>query len=265
MKPRSLLIGCLGSLALAGITTVTAEPASDEEKGRRIAVEADRRDSGFRDSRAQAEMIIRKRRGTETRRRLEISVLEDPVRGDINLVRFLGPPDVAGTALLTRTRPGGDEEQWLYLPALKRTKRIAASHRTGAFMGSEFSYEDFALREPADFAYRYLSEEALAGRPVHRLERRPRYAGSGYARQEVWLDRETYRLVRVRFFDAKDRPLKTLDAAGYRLHSGRFWRADTLRMGNLQTGDTTRLLWSGQRLGIGLDPRDFSRGALDAP
>jgi hypothetical protein len=265
LPPVPPALRLLIALLLGGLQGPPALADTAEEMGRRLALEADQKDSGFKDSKGEVEMVIRKRRGAETRRGLEIAVLEDRSGGDFSLVRFLSPPDVRGTALLTRSGPRGEDEQWLYLPALKRTKRIASANRSGAFMGSEFAYEDFALRRPEDYAHRYLREDILDGRETWVLERRPKYAGSGYSRQVIWLDQATYRLARAQFWDEKDRPLKTLEAAGYRLHSGRFWRADTLRMGNTQTGDTTWLVWKTQRLGTGLSERDFSRGALGAP
>lgn len=273
MRPRSpidwirstLLIGTLAFAEALSPAAQAAEADSALEQGRKIALEADRRDQGYKDSKAEAEMIIRKRRGSENRRQLEILTLEDPEEGDRSLLRFLSPPDVRGTSLLTHTRPKGEDEQWLYLPALKRTKRIPSVNRSGPFMGSEFAYEDFALRVPEDYTHRLLREENLEGQEAFVLERRPAYPASGYSRQVVWLDKAGYRILRIDYRDGKEKSLKTLVATGYRKYSGRFWRADTLRMANLQTGDTTWLVWRNQRLGTGLSGNDFSRGALGAP
>lgn len=273
MRPRTPVVWIrstvlFGILAFADALSPAAEAAKADsalEDGRKIALEADRRDRGYKDSRAEAEMIIRKRRGSEHRRQLEIMTLEGPEKGDKSLVRFLGPPDVRGTSLLTHTRPKDDDDQWLYLPALKRTKRIPTANRSGPFVGSEFAYEDFALRVPEDYHHRLLREENLEGQDAFVLERRPAYPSSGYSRQVVWLDKAEYRILKVDYWDGKEKPLKTLAATGYRKYSGRFWRADTLRMANLQTGDTTWLVWKHQRLGSGLSENDFSRAALGAP
>lgn len=270
MATRTLTLFPALVLAMAMARAAGAAPpgtAADSamQKGRQIALEAERRDSGFKDSRADAEMIIHKRRGSETRRQLEILVREDGGKGDQSLVRFLSPADVWGTTLLTHAGSKGDDEQWLYLPALKRTKRIPSVNRSGAFMGSEFAYEDFAPRDPEDFLDRYLREEKMENQEAFVLERRPANPKSGYSRELAWLDKAEYRVLRIDYWDEKEKPLKTLVVKGYRKYPGGFWRADSMIMANLQTGDTTWLIWKNQRLGTGLSESEFSRGALENP
>jgi outer membrane lipoprotein-sorting protein len=246
-----VLLGALPSLA------------NDAAKqGREIAERADSRDSGYRDSVADVEMLIRTRSGKETRRELSISVLEGRSGGDKTLVRFFSPPDVRGTALLTHAKPGGSDEQWIYLPALRRTKRIPSNNRSAAFMGSEFSYEDFASREVGDYRYKYLRDDKIGGLDAYVVERVPTYPDGGYARQEVWFDKAEYRTLKVEFWDQKNRPFKTLTLEGYRKYLGRFNRPDRMFMQNRQTGDSTLLTWKNYRFRSGLADNDFSLGAL---
>ncbi|HEX9640441.1 MAG TPA: outer membrane lipoprotein-sorting protein [Candidatus Krumholzibacteria bacterium] len=244
---------------LATLPSFAEDPA---KKGREIAEQADRRDSGYQDSIAQVEMLIRTRGGKETRRDLSISVLEGRSGGDKTLVRFFSPPDVRGTALLTHAKPGGNDEQWIYLPALRRTKRIPSNNRSAAFMGSEFSYEDFASRKLGDYRYKYLRDDKVKDLDVYVVERVPSYADSGYARQQVWFDKAEYRTLRVEFWDRKGRALKTLTLEGYQKYLGRFHRSERMLMQNRQTGDSTRLTWKNYRFRTGLGDNDFSFGAL---
>jgi len=117
------------------------------DKGLSIAVETDKRASGFGNFTANMEMILRNKDGRESRRQIRIQAMETENDGDKSLTIFDSPRDVAGTALLTHTHKKGDDDQWLYLTALKRVKRINSRNKSGAFMGSEFSFEDFAGME----------------------------------------------------------------------------------------------------------------------
>jgi outer membrane lipoprotein-sorting protein len=252
-------------LALA-LAPAIAQVQTAEQKGQAIALEADRRDRGFGDSAADLRMILRSRGGDERTRELRSRVLERP-EGDRSLVVFDSPPDVRGTALLTYANRAGEDDQWLYLPALKRARRISASNRSGPFMGSEFSYEDLASELVEKFTYRWLRDEACPGEALRSLtcfvvERRPVDASSAYSRQIVWIDQDEYRTVNVEYYDRKNVLLKTLSVTQYQQHGERFWRAGEMLMTNHQTGQSTRLAWSRYQFGVGLRESDFTPQAL---
>lgn len=249
-------------LAIVAAAPWPARAETAEERGLAIAREADRRDSGYGDVTARMTMILRNRQGDESVRRMRFSAIEIEGDGDRNLIVFDSPPDVRGTALLTYTHKTGADDQWLYLPALKRVKRIAASNRSGPFVGSEFAYEDMTSQEVEKYTYRYLREEPCGTRACFVVERRPVDKRSGYRREEVWIDRETYRFERIDYYDRRDARLKTLSFSGYRLYLGRFWRARTLDMQNHQTGKSTRLIFEDYRFRSGLKPSDFTRARL---
>ena len=241
-----------------------AAAASDtpEDQGRAIAFEADRRDSGFGDLVSELEMVLENREGETSTRRLRLKSLEVPDDGDKLLLIFDEPADVKGTALLTFTHKTGGDNQWLFLPALKRVKRISSSNRSGPFVGSELAYEDFTSQEVEKYAYRYLRDEAVDGADCFVVERRPVEAGSGYTRQVTWLDKEAYRLRRVDYYDRKDSLLKTLTFGTYRLYKDRFWRVDEMLMENHQSGKSTTLRFHGYELGTGLTERQFDQNSL---
>ena len=108
--------------------SAAAMAQTPEEKGLAIAVEADRRDSGFHDQTAELEMLLRNRHGEESQRELRSLTLEQVDDGDKSLVIFSAPADIRGTAFLTFSHSTGNDDQWLYLPALKRVKRMASSN-----------------------------------------------------------------------------------------------------------------------------------------
>ena len=128
MRKRTIATSGIVTL-LAFLAAASAAGQEDEAaiRGREIAAEVDRRDRGFGDYRARMEMILHDREGDETHRELQVSVLEVAGGVEKSLIFFESPRDIRGTALLTYSHPDRENEQWLYLPALRRTKRIAAT------------------------------------------------------------------------------------------------------------------------------------------
>lgn len=260
MKPVGIALSVVFAQALSA-----ALAQAPEGKGLAIATEADRRGRGFGDSTAELQMILRSRSGDERTRTLRSQILER-ADGDRSLVVFETPPDVRGTALLTFSNRVGDDDQWLYLPALKRVRRIASSSRSGPFMGSEFAYEDLASQKIEKFRYTWLRDDPCPGVDYVSLtcfvvERRP-VTSSGYTRQIVWIDQQEYRTVRIEYYDRRDVLLKTLAPGRYERYLGRFWRAGEMIMSNHQTEKTTRLVWSNYTFGGDLRESDFTPQAL---
>ena len=120
---------------------------TDEEKGHRIAVEAEKYDTGFIDFTADMIMVLKNRKGQESTRQITIRTLEVNDDGDKSMSLFHDPADVKGTAMLTYSHGLKADDQWLYLPALKRVKRINSRNKSGPFMGSEFAFEDLSSQE----------------------------------------------------------------------------------------------------------------------
>ena len=247
-------------LALLLPLSVGAETA--EEKGLAIAVEADRRDTGWVDSSSELKMVLRNRQGDESQRAMRNRALEMENDGDKTLIIFDAPKDVKGTAFLSYTHATTPDDQWLYLPALKRVKRISSANKSGPFMGSEFAYEDISSQEIEKYKYKYLRDETIDGRPSFVVERYPQYKNSGYTRQVAWIDQETYRVAKVEFHDRKDSLLKTLTYHEYKQYLDQFWRAHRMEMVNHQTGKSTTLSWKDFSFRSGLTERDFDKNSL---
>jgi len=254
MKPTSWLI--LLSLSF----NVLAQSAA--ERGLEIAVEADRRDTGFHDSTASMRMILRNKQGDESTREIRVRTLEQDNDGDRSLTTFDEPADVKGTNFLSFTHKTGPDDQWLYLPALKRVKRISSRNKSGPFMGSEFAYEDISSQEVEKYTYKYLRDEPCGELTCFVVERYPVDKYSGYSRQVAWIDTQEYRPQKIVFYDRKNAALKTLTYSGYRQYLNKYWRADEMFMENHQTGKSTRLIWSDYRFQTGLSERDFDRNSL---
>ncbi|MBT7108287.1 MAG: outer membrane lipoprotein-sorting protein, partial [Methylococcales bacterium] len=211
-------------------------------RGLEIITEVDRRDTGFGDVQMDMVMILRNKSGDESLRSLSMKTLEIVGDGDKSLTIFDRPRDIKGTAFLSFTHPLTADEQWLYLPALKRVKRISSSNKSGPFLGSEYAFEDLTSFEIPKFSYRFLRAENYQERPCFVLEFIPQYPYSGYTREQVWIDSERYIPVKVDYYDRKNALLKTLIYQGYQQYLKQFWRADGMVMTNHQTGKSTQLM-----------------------
>ncbi len=249
-------------LFLSMTMPVLSPAQTAEEYGLEIAKEGDRRDTGFIDSRADLTMLLKNRNGDESVRHIRIRTLEVKGDGDKSMSIFDRPFDVKGTAFLSFSHKSGSDDQWLYLPALKRVKRIASRNKSGSFMGSEFAYEDISSQEVEKYTYKYLRDEACGDRQCFVMERYPVDKYSGYTRQLAWVDKQEYRPAKIIFYDRKNALLKTLTYKGYQQYLGRYWRADEMFMENHQTGKTTLLSWKKYKFANGFSGRDFDRNSL---
>lgn len=266
--PLRSAASALAVFLLASAPAIANDPAArgdtpETQKGYDISARADRTDNGFGDSRVNARMVLTNRAGQQTVREFSFQTLEkeDEGVGDKSLVVFDSPRDVEGTALLSHANILDPDDQWLYLPALKRVKRISSKNKSGAFVGSEFAFEDFTISELNKFSYSYAGEEDLDGMTTDVIERFPRYENSGYTKQISWLDQDIFQVRKVEFYDRKGALLKTLQLSDYRDYDG-VWRAHSLKMVNAQNGKETELVYDEFSFKNGLDANDFEQGIL---
>jgi outer membrane lipoprotein-sorting protein len=259
-----LALALISSPGIAGNSFTPVRGATDSERlGFEVAARADRSDRGFADSEVALEMVLRNAAGKESRRALNITTLEitDETVGDKSLVVFDSPKDIKGTALLSHAQILDPDNQWLFLPALKRVKRISSANKSGPFVGSEFAFEDFTALELNKYDYNWLREEQLEGTVVDVVERTPRYENSGYTRQVSWIDRDIFQVRKVNFYDRRGDLLKTLTLEDYREYEG-VWRSHRMVMINHQTGKSTDLIYGDYQFGVGLKESEFVKGRL---
>ncbi len=249
------------------IMPLTGANASNE-KGLAIATEVDNRDKGWGDMTVEGEMVLKNKAGNESVRKFRSTILEaaDASEGDRSIITFSEPRDVRGTALLTHSKiEPDDDSQWIFLPAVKRVKRISSSNRTGKFVSSEFSYEDLGSEEVADNDHIWLEDAACehdAALTCAAVESRPKNKRSGYSRRVSFVDLEEYRVHRIDFYNRRGDLEKSLRFEDYRQYEGQFWRAHVMIMNNNQTGKSTRLAWGDYSFRQGLTERDFTPQGL---
>ena len=228
-----------------------------------IAQKMDLADTGWKDEIVSSDMILRSSDGVEITRTLKNRLFEVAQDGDKSAVIFERPMDVKGTVFLNHSHKTGNDDQWLYMPALNRVKRITSSNRAGPFMGSEFAYEDLSSDEVERFTYELLDDLVCAEQlKCYRLVRFPTNKNSGYSKQVVYLDQKHFRIHKIEYYDRKNSHQKTLTRSNYQRY-GDFWRAENWEMKNIQTGKSTIINWYDRQLGTGLKNTHFAPNRLE--
>ena len=139
------VFGLLMSLALCS-----------QNKGFEIAQKAHDMDEGYGAYEVELTMILKNANGQKSTRAMNSQTLEVVNDGDKSMISFMEPKDVKGTAMLTYSHKTESDDQWLFLPAIKRVKRISSNNKSGPFMGSEFAYEDLSSQEVEKYTYEYV-------------------------------------------------------------------------------------------------------------
>ncbi len=262
-------------IAAALLIQISSSLAQAEESrdnpalfGLEIAERTKQQESGFISSEARLIMTLMDASGNTSTRELRQKVLEmsEPDIGDKSLLVFDRPRDVSGTALLTHAKIIEPDDQWLYLPSLRRVKRIASANKSGPFVGSEFAFEDLSSQEVGKFEYLWLRDEACPApvddRTCFVIERKPLYPNSGYVRQVAWVDQQDFLIRQIDYYNRRNVHSKSLTLSDYRQYGDTFWRSHDLFMINLVSGKKTRLTWQSFEFDTGLTESDFDQASL---
>ncbi len=231
-------------------------------RGREVMEVQDKMDNGFHDEESTMEMTLINAHGEKNIRKMTNKSFEMKDDGDKSLIKFEKPKDIKGTSLLTFEHRVGDDDQWLYLPALKRVKRISSRNKSGSFMGSEFSYEDISSFEVEKYTYKFIKEDTLDGVPCFVVERYPVDKNSGYTKQVTYVRKDNHQFKQIDYYDRKGDLLKIAYHADYKQLSGKFWRPTQIHMKNVQTKKETVLDFMGTKIGVDLKEADFTKRAL---
>lgn len=246
-------------------TVSRADEAVD--KGTKIAQEFSTANEGFIGETAVMEMILTDAHGASITREMNGKILEVPTDGDKSMIEFLKPLDVKGTKMLTWAHRKGSNDQWLYLPTIKRPKRISSSNQSASFMGSEFSYEDLGSQEVDKYKYRWLRDEKDgAGIAVHVVERTPVDTESGYSKEVVWMAKANNGPSKVEYYDRKGELLKIASFEDYKntsVSGKSVWRPNRIVMENVQTKKKSTMVWRDRKIGAKLSDKDFTQQALE--
>lgn len=159
------------------------------------------------------------------------------------LIRFVSPPDVRGIGFLSRARPSGPSDQWLYLPSMKRERRVASRDRDTPFVGTDFTFEDLEELDPARLDAEQLADRTVEGAPCYVIAIRPRDPAA-YERKRLTLAKDSLSLVSVEIFVAgRGTPARTLRLSDHRNIQGRLVPL-RLEMTDLRKGSRTTIVVS---------------------
>ena len=178
----------------------TADAGKDDPKAREIMRKVNDRDDGDNGTSDMEMILIDRKKNKRVRKIRQFS--KDRGKDTLSLSFFLSPADVKNTGFLTYDydEPGKDDDQWLYLPALRKTKRIASDDKSGSFMGSDFNYFDLTEPDLEDYDYTLMKEPTVDGKKTWQIQSVPRSKEiadeSGYKKSIVWVRQDNYMIVR---------------------------------------------------------------------
>ncbi|MDQ6998430.1 MAG: outer membrane lipoprotein-sorting protein [Mariprofundus sp.] len=254
-------------LTCLSLTLLIASPVySAEPTGLEIMQQVDARDDGDDLIQHMKQRLI-DRRGN-IREREMVSFRKDYGRDSKSITYFLAPSNIRDTALLTWDYDGiaKDDDQWLYLPALKKVRRISSSDRGDYFMGTDFTFEDIKQTpELEDYNWHLTGSEALDGQQVWVVEGEPKTddlkKNLGYSKTRYYIRKDINMYIRVDYWDRKGKALKNLVSEEITQING-VWTAMKGTMTNIQSGHRTELSFSDHRYNTGLSDRTFSERML---
>ena len=185
------------------------------------------------------------------------------------LVNFLSPADVHGTKTLLIEHSAADDDIWIYLPAMKKVRRLVASNKKDSFAGTDFSYADVIGHKVEDWNHKVLRQEKLDGRDCYVVEstpRRPEVAdNTGYSKRVSWIDKESYVAIRAEIYDLGGKLLKRTSAQDVERVDARNDRYQPMKLisENVQTGHKTIIEFSNFKANVGVGDEIFAARSLE--
>lgn len=257
------LLGIVVSLLLSPV--VAAESAA-QKKGLEIALKVREANEGFVGETADMKMILIDAYGAETVREMNGQTMEVDGDGDKSLMVFRSPRDVAGTKMLTWSRREGSDDQWLYLPSLRRVRRISSNNRMASFMGSEFSFEDLGSQEVERYDFKFLRDDKHNDEDVYVVERVPKDR-SGYSKMIMYISKSKMNPLKIEYYDRREELLKEAEFSDFKRYeiegtNTKTWRSNKIHMKNVQTQKESIFSWNDRELGVSLPERAFTQSAL---
>lgn len=225
--------------ALVGL----AAPAYAEDLSAQQIVDKtlERNTFGYDNAVVRLKLDITTSKGTERTRSIEMRALERDGLGK-TLVRFLAPADVAGTVFLVQENKDRDNDQYLYLPAFNKVKRISGSQRDQKFMGTDFTYADMESQNLRKSKLQRLADTSVGDNAVYVIEAMPLIEQDGqYGKTVSYVHRESFVPIKIEFFDKNMKLLKVLTVARLEKRDTR-WVVSDVTLKDVQNGSHTRML-----------------------
>jgi len=257
----------LGFLTVAFTTLPTRAPAQQELTPEAIVTRAYQiaHYSGH-DMKARVLMQLINKAGKERTREMTMLRLNVGEAGEQKyFLYFHQPGDVRDMTFMVWKHPGRDDERWLFVPAIKLVRRIAANDKRSSFVGSDFSYEDVSGREVEEDSHSLMKEETLDGRETFVIRSAPKdEKGSEFAYKHSWIDKESFVLWREEYYDKRDEIYKIFTADEVK-EVQTHWTAVRRTMKNVENGHRTEVTLLAVDYDVGLEDSLFSERYLSNP
>lgn len=240
--------------------------SSSQPTGLEIIKESDKRGSS-NDQSVTVTMELINKKGAKQTRKLEFVEKTSDDNKRSSLISFIYPTDVKGTGFLSIENTDRDDDRWLYMPALKRIRRISASSKGDSFMGSDFSYEDLEREKFDKNNYTLVESKTIDGKDCYVVDCQPKNAdilNSSYTKKRFYIAKSNYVAVKIEYYDKENALFKIYTATEIKEISGSGKRrAHFMKMENLKTGHKTTLKYEGYKINQGLSDRFFTKQYLE--
>jgi outer membrane lipoprotein-sorting protein len=252
MKIKKLHILVLSLILLPAVTISGAELT-----GLQIVEKVYNRDTG-QDSKGILTMTLINSQGNKRVRKIK-QFIKDFGKVEKSIMFFMSPADIRNTSFAnwSYTEEGKDDDQWIYLPALKRVKRISSDSKSDYFMGSDFTYDDLGDRQPGEDNHKLLREEKFKGEDCYVVESIPKDEEYMYSRTVTWIIKDKWIGLKREFYDEDGELLKILKIRKYEKING-FWTILISEMTNVQKKHSTRMELSDVKINTGIPDRQFT-------
>ena len=231
--------------------------AQEKLSGLQVMEKVYNRDTG-EDMEAHLTMTLINSRGDQRVREIK-QYLRDFGKVEKKIMFFIKPADVRNTSFMNWSYddPNKDDDQWIYLPALKKVKRISSDSKSDYFMGSDFTYDDLGDRKPDDDTHKILREEKLNGEDCYVVESIPKDDEYMYSKTITWIVKDKWIGLKKEFYDEDGDYLKTLTIEKYENIKG-YWIITTTKMDNVQKKHKTVMALTDVKINIGIPANKFT-------
>lgn len=220
-------------------------------------------------SRSKQTMTLKNRQGQERRREsASVTRLQGNGLDNQRLTRFQAPADVSGTSILLVEHAAAEDDMWIYLPALKKVRRLVASNKKDSFAGTDFSYGDVIGYAVEAWKHQLVGEESAGSEPCYVIESTPATDGvrdsTGYSRRKSWISKARFTTVKFEAWDAEGQLLKRAEFAQFKEVAKDRWIAMSLKATNLQSGHQTEIAFADYVVDESVAADRFTTRALEA-
>lgn len=254
MKRINLLISILMSVFIIGFTPLSAQT------GVEIMTKVYNLPSG-EDTQGELIMTLMNKQGEKRVRRLKQYMINQG-ETEKKIMYFMSPADVKGTSFMNWSYSNGKaDDQWIFLPAIKRTKRISSGSKGDYFMGSDFTYDDLGDRHPNEDSHRLIKEETINGKICFVVESTSKSPGYMYSKTITWVQKDNYIGVKREFYDSRKQLLKTLNIKSAEKING-YWTILETEMKNVQKNHSTTMQFTNVKINVGIADSKFTEKSM---